>query len=324
MAIRRRTPLKIPKSILPRFLQDWGILKARSKKSLLFTLQSNLLVSMPRFLRALPFKLVISCASVTLVSCAIAPPRTDDPLQGFNRKVYAFNKELDKRLLRPIAVGYRNALSPPVRRSISQFFSNLRMPITIANDLLQARPEKALESTCRFLINSSLGIGGILDPATAMGLPDEPTDFGVTLARWGAPEGPFLMLPLIGPTTWRDMWHLPVDRYFFDPLGHITRNHHFDHGLYYPPTLLYLVSLRAQAIDTENFLNTAYDPYVFLRDAYRQHRIYMLYDGHPPSSVIDHMQGLDQQDFDPEQLLQEQHQWEKQNAGDTDNKANST
>ncbi|WP_329741243.1 VacJ family lipoprotein [Dyella sp. A6] len=267
---------------------------------------------MPYLPRIRVLKPVIAAAILLLAGCAIAPPRTDDPLQHFNRKVYAFNSAIDKAAIRPVAVGYRKVTNPPVRRSVSNFFSNLRMPITVANDLLQARPKQALVGTGRFLVNLTLGIGGIFDPATAMGIPDNQTDFGITLARWGVPEGDFLMLPLIGPTTVRDVWRLPVDSYFFDPLSYVTRNHKFHHGLYYTPTVLYLISLRAQAIDAESFLDSAYDPYAFLRDAYRQQRINMLYDGNPPASVIDRMQGLDQKGFDPDLLLEQQRQWEKQ------------
>jgi len=267
---------------------------------------------MPYLSRIRLLRLIAPAALLLMAGCAIAPPRTDDPLQHFNRKVYAFNNAIDKAAIRPVAVGYRKVTNPPVRRSVSNFFSNLRMPITVANDLLQARPKQAMEGTGRFLVNLTLGIGGIFDPATAMGIPDNETDFGITLARWGVPDGDFLMLPFIGPTTTRDVWRLPVDSYFFDPLSYLSRNHKFHHGLYYAPTVLYLISLRAEAIDAESFLDSAYDPYAFLRDAYRQRRVYMLYDGNPPASVIDRMQGLDQQGFDPDQLLEQQRQWEKQ------------
>ena len=263
----------------------------------------------------LPKRLAALAAALLLAGCAVAPPRTDDPLQKFNRKVYAFNDTMDKAVIRPVAVGYRKVTNPPVRRSVSNFFSNLRMPITIANDLLQARPKQALQGTGRFLVNLTLGIGGIFDPATAMGIPDNETDFGITLARWGVPDGDFLMLPFFGPTTVRDMWRYPVDSYFFDPLHYVEHNHKFHHGEYYAPELLYLISLRAQAIDAEGFLNSAYDPYAFIRDAYRQHRLYELYDGNPPADVIERMQGLDQKGFDPDQLLDEQHQWEEKQDG---------
>jgi len=253
-------------------------------------------------------------AVVLLAGCAIAPPRTDDPLQKVNRKVYAFNDTLDKAVLRPAAVGYRKVTNPPVRRSVNNFFTNIELPITIANNLLQARPSEALGNTGRFLINLTVGVGGIFDPATRLGLPLETTDFGITLARWGVPEGDFLMLPLLGPSTVRDVWHYPVDGYFFDPLSLIAKNQAFSYGQYYLPQVLYVVSMRSQLIDAEGFLQSAYDPYAFLRDAYRQRRLYKLYDGDPPANVIEKMQGVDQPGFDPDELLQQQKQWEQQHA----------
>lgn len=251
-------------------------------------------------------------ALALLVGCTIAKPRTDDPLEKFNRKSYAFNDKLDKAVVRPVTVGYRKITNPPVRNSISDFFTNIHMPITIANDLLQARPKQAVEGTGRLLVNLTLGIGGFFDPATKMGIPLDETDFGITLARWGVPEGDFLMLPLLGPTTMRDVWRYPVDGYFFDPLSYFERNHGFKDGQYYIPQVVYFISLRSQLMDAEGFLQSAYDPYAFLRDAYRQRRIYQIYDGNPPNSVIDEMQGVNQDNFDPEQLLEQQKQWEKQ------------
>jgi phospholipid-binding lipoprotein MlaA len=100
-----------------------------------------------------------------------------------------------------------------------------------------------------------------------------------------------------------------VDSYFFDPLSLYADNHHYN-GLQYLPQAMYLITLRSRAIDAENFLKSAYDPYVFIRDAYRQQRLYRIYDGSPPAAVIQQMQGLDDDNFDPEELLDQQHQWE--------------
>ena len=274
---------------------------------------------LPARLKELP-RLALALAAVALLGgCAIAKPRHDDPLEKYNRKVYAFNDALDQAVIRPVAVGYRKVTNPPVRRSIGDFFTNIHMPITVANDLLQARPKQALQSTGRFLVNLTLGIGGIFDPASSLGLPLENNDFGVTLARWGVPEGDYLMLPFVGPTTVRDVWQLPVDSYFFDPLSIYARNHKYHYSQQYLPELIYLVNLRSRAFDAESYLKSAYDPYVFIRDAYRQRRLYKIYDGNPPSSIIEQMQGLDQDNFDPDQLLDEQHQWEKNHPDSTKN-----
>ena len=273
------------------------------------------MLSLPRLSisRLLPL-----AALALLAGCTIAKPRTDDPLEKFNRKVYAFNDSLDKAVIRPVAVGYRKVTNPPVRRSVSDFFTNLRMPITVANDLLQARPKQALQSTGRFLVNLTLGLGGFFDPASQLGIPLEDNDFGVTLARWGVPDGDYLVLPLIGPTTVRDVWRMPVDSYFFDPLSIYARTHDYKYGQQYLPQLMYLVTLRSRGIDAESFLESAYDPYVFMRDAYRQRRLYQIYDGNPPAEVIQQMQGLNDDNFDPEQLLDEQHQWENKHPDSGD------
>ena len=274
------------------------------------------MLSLPRFS---PSRLLPLAALALLAGCTIAKPRTDDPLEKFNRKVYSFNNAVDQAVIRPVAVGYRKVTNPPVRRSVSDFFTNIRMPITVANDLLQARPKQALQSTGRFLVNLTLGLGGFFDPASQLGIPLEDNDFGVTLARWGVPDGEYLVLPLIGPTTVRDVWRMPVDSYFFDPLSIYARNHDYKYGQQYLPQMMYLVTLRSRGIDAESFLESAYDPYVFMRDAYRQRRLYQIYDGNPPAEVIQQMQGLNDDNFDPEQLLDEQHQWENKHS-DSDQK----
>jgi phospholipid-binding lipoprotein MlaA len=270
------------------------------------------MLSLPRLS---PSRLLPLVALALLAGCTIAKPRTDDPLEKYNRKVYAFNDAVDKAVIRPVAVGYRKVTNPPVRRSVSDFFTNIRMPITVANDLLQARPKQALQSTGRFLVNLTLGLGGFFDPASQLGIPLEDNDFGVTLARWGVPDGDYLVLPLIGPTTTRDVWRMPVDSYFFDPLSIYAREHDYKYGQQYLPQLMYLVTLRSRGIDAESFLESAYDPYVFMRDAYRQRRLYQIYDGNPPAEIIQQMQGLNDDNFDPEQLLDEQHQWENKHPG---------
>jgi phospholipid-binding lipoprotein MlaA len=276
---------------------------------------------MPSALRSLFPRSLPLVALALLAGCTIAKPRTDDPYEKFNRKVYSFNDSVDKAVIRPVAVGYRKVTNPTIRRCVSDFFTNIHMPITVANDLLQARPWQAVQGSGRFLVNLTLGIGGFFDPASQLGIPLDETDFGITLAHWGVPEGGYLMLPFMGPTTVRDVWRLPVDGYFFDPLSYYARNNHYEYGQEYIPQVLYLVTLRSSAIDAESFLASAYDPYAFIRDAYRQQRIYQIYDGNPPTDVIEQMQGLKDKNFDPDQLLDEQQKWEnkQQPAKPTEN-----
>ncbi|HEU0277298.1 MAG TPA: VacJ family lipoprotein [Rhodanobacteraceae bacterium] len=250
---------------------------------------------------------------VALSACAVAPPRTDDPLQAFNRKMFAFNMFADKVAIRPVAKAYVKVTGAQERVLIDNFFTNVRTPVTIANEVLQGRPVPAVQSTGRFLVNSTVGLLGFLDPATRMGLPTHTTDFGVTLAHWGVPEGPYLVLPFVGSTTLRDVWRLPVDSYF-DPLSWYAREHDLKWHAQYLPTLAYLVTLRASALPLDPLLDSAYDPYAFMRDAYRQRRLYQIYYGNPPLSAIEELQGTSpsqDQDNDIEQLLQQQQQYEK-------------
>ncbi|HOX70501.1 VacJ family lipoprotein [Dokdonella sp.] len=252
---------------------------------------------------------MLAAALLALAGCTIAKPRTDDPWQKFNRKVYAFNVKVDNAVIRPTAVAYRKITSPNVRRVLSNFFANVRMPITIANDALQGEIKDALKGTGRFVINTTVGFLGFFDPASEMRLPAQETDFAATLAKWGVGEGPYLVLPLIGSTTARDIWRMPVDGRLFDPMGYYSRTHEYELGRQYWPSMMFLVTLRASAIDAENLVEGTYDPYIFYRDAYRQRRLYLLYDGEPPFEAIQQLQGIQEDDIDD--LLQQQQDYEK-------------
>lgn len=263
-------------------------------------------------------RILIACLAGLLAACAVAPPRTDDPLQKFNRKMFAFNRFADKVAIRPAAKAYVKVTSSKERVLIGNFFANLRAPITIVNEILQGRPGPALQSTGRFLINSTVGFLGIFDPASEMKLPAHPTDFAVTLAHWGIPEGPYLVLPLVGPTTVRDVWHLPVDSYF-DPLGWYARNRDFQWNAQYLPNLAFLVTLRANALPIDPIIDSSYDPYAFMRDAYRQNRLYQIYYGNPPLSAIERLQGSSPEEEngeDLDQLLEQQKAYEKSHGID--------
>lgn len=269
---------------------------------------------MSRFRRIrITHSIVVAALAGTLAACAVAPPRTDDPLQNFNREMFKFNRFADKVAIKPAAKAYTKVTGPKGRVLIGNFFSNLRTPVTIVNEVLQGRPEPALQSTGRFVINSTVGFLGFFDPASDMHLSAHPTDFGVTLAHWGVPEGPYLVLPFIGPTTARDIWRLPVDSYF-DPLGWYVRGHDLKWHAQYLPSIAYLVTLRASALPIDPMIDSSYDPYAFVRDAYRQHRLYQIYYGNPPLSAIEQLQGStpdENGDQDIDRLLQQQQQYEQ-------------
>lgn len=256
-------------------------------------------------LASVPIALIV----LLVAGCAAPMPRSDDPYEAFNRRMYAFNDYADRVAVRPVAQAYRTVTTQTMRRMASNFFANVETPITIGNELLQARPRDALLGTCRLVINTTVGLLGFFDPASKIGIQVDETDFGITLAKWGVPDGPYLVLPLYGSTTVRDVWNLPIDTYFFDPLYYYSSSHQFVLEAQYAPTLLYLVTLRSSAIDAEGLVEGSYDPYIFYRDAYRQRRIYKIYRGNPPPQVIQALQGSD--DIDADQLLDEQHQYEQ-------------
>lgn len=167
-------------------------------------------------------KLLACVAVLGLAGCAASPNATpEDPYEEANRKVHAFNLGLDRAVLKPVSDGPIGAvLRSPVGTGISNFANNLSAPSDILNSLLQARAENTLHNSWRFLVNTTVGLGGIFDPATPLGLERRETDFGATLGRWGVPEGAFLMLPVLGPSNQRDATGWVVDR-VIDPVGHL-------------------------------------------------------------------------------------------------------
>ena len=271
-----------------------------------------------RVLRSLATMLVLAMAA----GCAIQPARNDDPWQSYNRKVFNFNQKFDNAIAKPVARSYVEVTSPQVRLMVGNFFANLQMPISIVNDLLQVRPDGAARNTGRFLVNSTIGLAGLFDPANNMGLRADPTDLCVTLARWGVPQGPYLVIPFLGPSTLRDFPSYLVDTYYLNPLSYWTRDHHYTYSAEYLPYALYLVQLRASLLSTDQFLSSAYDPYVLMRDAYIQRRNYLIYHGNPPASLLeDDASGTGAEDSGAgsgggiEALMARQRAYDKQHAG---------
>lgn len=214
--------------------------------------------------------------TLALTGCATnGDPR--DPLEPINRGVYQFNDVLDKALTKPIAQGYRAVLPSPVRTGVSNFFSNIDDALVTANNLLQFKFHTAASDFARLLTNSTLGIGGIFDVATGFGLEKHNEDFGQTLGYWGIGDGPFLMVPLLGPSNVRDSIGSAVQLYV-DPIRFID-NVKVRNSL----AGLRFVNARANLLDAEKVLDeAALDPYTFLRDAYIQQRRSLIYDGNPP------------------------------------------
>jgi phospholipid-binding lipoprotein MlaA len=203
-----------------------------------------------------------------LAGCASGPTAdARDPLEPLNRSIYQFNEGVDRVVLKPVATAYVDVTPGPVRAGVGNFFGNLRDAWSAVNAALQARPREAAENGMRFGLNSTLGLIGLLDVASEMGLERTTLDFGQTLGRWGVPDGPYLMLPLLGPSTLRDTVALPVDAQgdALGSVGHMpTRNE---------MQLLRLVDKRAGLLRAGEMLqDAALDPYSFVRDSYLQRR----------------------------------------------------
>lgn len=207
-----------------------------------------------------------------------------DPYEGFNRAVFKFNLTVHETVGKPIAKGY-NALPSPLRTGISNFFTNLGTPLTIIHDLLQGKGEKAVTDFMRFSINTVFGLGGLLDIATEAGIQYQPEDFGQTLYTWGVwRESSFLMLPILGPYTTREAAGALVDA-GVDPAYNTLLDANGDTQL--ALRTLEGVDEYSKNVDLIDQLKDQPDPYVFVREAYLQHRLNLLYDGHPPMPQLD-------------------------------------
>jgi phospholipid-binding lipoprotein MlaA len=229
---------------------------------------------MNRPARSIAPALAIACA--LLAGCAVAPSR-DDPFEQWNRAMYSVHQAVDGNVIKPIAEGYVKATPEPVRTGISNFFGNIDDLFTGINNVLQGKKERAGDDFGRVLLNSTFGIGGILDLASTMGVAKDKTDFGITFGKWGAAQGPYLFIPLFGPTTVRDGTGWLV-RIYASPIGFINdvpvRNSVY--GLNYLDT-------RAQLLSAEGVLDAAaLDKYRYLRNAYLRARRYQVYEGKPP------------------------------------------
>lgn len=222
-------------------------------------------------------------SALALAGCASGPsanPR--DPLEPFNRGVYQFNEAVDAAVLKPVATAYRDITPGPVRRGVGNFFGNLDDAWSAVNNGLQFKGAAAMDSLFRFGVNTLLGLGGILDVASEMNIEKHTKDFGHTLGYWGVPSGPYLVLPLLGPSALRETAALPVDMQG-DLVAGIsdvpTRN---------SATVLRVVDQRSELLKASAMLDeVALDKYTFIRDAYLQRRRSAIYDGNPPDEEVE-------------------------------------
>jgi phospholipid-binding lipoprotein MlaA len=193
-----------------------------------------------------------------------------DPYEPVNREIYKFNKAFDATFIRPPATFYNYAVYPPVKKGISNFFSNLQLLPTAANDLLQGQLLQVYKDCWRFFLNSTIGVAGIADPAQKMGLPPHVTDLGITLAKWGDHDSPYMMLPIFGPSTFRDTAGWLFDTSIF------TIYPYMDESVAYGLGALRTIQLRADLLKSDAILKEAFDEYQFVRDAYLQNRQYQI------------------------------------------------
>jgi phospholipid-binding lipoprotein MlaA len=205
------------------------------------------------------------------LSACVKGPNPADPYESFNRQVYRFNNTFDQALLKPVAQVYQAVLPPFVKKGVNNFYSNLMLLPSIANDVLQAERMHFIKDTWRLVINSTIGIGGVLDPATHIGLPLHRNDMGLTFARWGDKQSPYIMIPLLGPSTIRDSMGMVFDYTIFTPYPYIKSD-----ALVWSLIGVRYVDLRADMLETEKLMNDAMDKYSFLRDAYLQNRNYLI------------------------------------------------
>lgn len=224
----------------------------------------------------------LALATVLLAGCAAAgPDDANDPLEGYNRAMFGFNGMVDGVLLKPAAELYVRGLPTPLRRGVSNLLDNLGAPLDAANNLLQGKAARAGMSLGRFAVNSTLGLGGVFDVAEGFGWERAPEDFGQTLASWGMGEGPYLVLPLLGPSNPRDALGFAVD-WAADPPGRVLGDM-FGLGR----TVVSGVARRADYLDTLDVLEeTSVDFYAAMRGFYRQYRANAIRDGAPAPIAI--------------------------------------
>jgi phospholipid-binding lipoprotein MlaA len=196
---------------------------------------------------------------------------TIDPFENLNRKTFAFNRFLDKIIIRPLAVTYDTVVPNVAQKGVNNFFNNTDEIPTIANDFLQARGKQALSDFTRLIINTTFGIGGLVDIATLMGVKKHYTDLGLTFAQWGSRNTPYFVIPFLGPSTLNDAPSLPVYYQFLTMWPMIKSD-----GTRYAFVAMRWIDMRDSLLPSDKVINQSFDPYSFMRNAYLQHRAYLM------------------------------------------------
>ncbi len=222
----------------------------------------------------------INLADQNLSSTSAVNP---DPFESVNRKIFKFNEDFDKAILIPFARGYRKHLPRPLRLAIYNFFSNTAEGRNFINSLFQGKLHHAVDSFSRLFINTTLGLGGLIDIATQSGLERHVEDIGQTLAVWGFGFGPYIVIPIIGPSSGRDLFGLYSYFNYTDPLGYLD-----DSTARFSILVLDMVDTRSRYLRASSVFGfAAVDPYLFARESYFQQRLDFIYDGLPPTDIYD-------------------------------------
>ena len=245
-------------------------------------------------LNKMPFKRLMAGAllAFSLAGGAVAEEYNNprDPWEGYNRGMFAFNEAVDKVLIKPIAQGYEFIFPEPIRILVTNLFSNLSDVVIGVNDLLQGRGEQAFNDFGRFVINTTLGFGGLFDVAGNAGWYKSENDFGVTFGRWGIQPGPYFVLPIVGPNDVRDTFGL-IANVAANPLTFVVK----DPTAYYTAWGVNFINQRANLFPAEKIIEeAATDKYSYLRDAYMQNRLNLIYDGEPPPGLGEEADDVDE------------------------------
>jgi len=222
--------------------------------------------------RAIPIRSALITLMLITMNSTVLAEENSDPWQGYNRAMFTFNDTVDRYFLKPVAKGYKFVTPDPLEKGVSNVFSNIGEVPSAVNGLLQGNVKSAGKSVGRLLVNTTIGVGGLFDVAKHMNLPDDDSeDFGQTLAVWGVGQGPYVVLPFLGPSTLRDAFGKPVD-WYTDPITYIEHE-----PTRYSVLAASIVDKRASLLDLEK--NITGDRYVFIRDVYLQRRDYLINNG---------------------------------------------
>jgi len=244
-------------------------------------------------------KSVPALLALLLVGCASVPPGPrdpKDPLERLNRSTFAFNDALDRAIAKPVAKAYVKVMPRFARMGINNVFNNLNTLGTAVNDVLQGKFKQAGNDSVRFLVNSTVGLGGLFDPATPMGFEFNDEDFGQTFGKWGMKPGPYLVLPFLGPSTFRDTFGRLIDQFTY-PVTYLE-----DDSTRYLIRGVSLLDTRAELLDLDAQLENAYDKYAFVRNVWLQRREFQVTDGNIADESLELEEGME---FEEEGLPQE-------------------